>query len=97
MKVGTTTKHPTARERQLRQQRYGDGDDWKILASAYVENGGNVEFAAQDRLRQHAVDGEYVKAGRMQACYELFRCSYDEASAAFLSSLPPGTKVRVHN
>jgi hypothetical protein len=93
LKVGTTID-VSDRQAKLRDHGYGSARDWEMRLSAHVENAGSVEFAAQDKLRKYSVEGSYVREGRVQACYELFRCSFDVAQEALVSSLPADTTIR---
>lgn len=93
LKIGTTSDL-SVREWQLRDWAYGGANDWEMLATGHSENAGAVEFAAHDRLRLRSVSGSYRREGRLQACYELFRCGYDEARSALVAALPADTKLR---
>jgi hypothetical protein len=92
-KVGTTNDL-AVREWQLRDWRYGGAADWEVLLSSHVANAGAIEFGAQHRLRHRSEPGTYIRDGRTQGCYELFRCSYDEAREALIAVLPAGSLQR---
>ncbi|MEI7931735.1 MAG: GIY-YIG nuclease family protein [Alphaproteobacteria bacterium] len=92
LKIGVT-QDISERVDLLRAQKYGGASDWDILVHAMADMAGQVEFLAQDRLRKYQVTGSYFKNGREQACYELFRCSFDIAKVALVGALPPGAKV----
>lgn len=96
LKIGTTADVGT-RAWQLCNWRYGGASDWEMLLTSHVENAGSVEFAAQDKLRDRATAGDYWREGRRQSCYELFRCSYDEARDAVLSAVPANTRTEERN
>ena len=96
LKVGTTIDL-LDRGNKLKDHAYGGAHDWEILLSAHVENAGSIEFLAQNKLWKYSTAGSYVRDGRVQNCYELFKCSYEEARAAVVSSLPPDTAVRATN
>jgi len=58
---------------------YGGHQDWKVLASAYVDKSGSVENYIHNKLQPFQVRGSYEREGRTQACYELFKCNFDDA------------------
>jgi len=67
-----------------------------MLVTSHVQNVGKVEFSAQAALKARAVEGSYYREGRTQRCYELFRCSYDEARQALVDALPLGWAIKEH-
>lgn len=78
---------------KLREYQYGGADDWVLLCSAFVKEAGRLEFSVQDRLAAHRVPGSYVRAGRVQSCYELFACDSSEAVQALAKLAPAGAVV----
>lgn len=76
---------------KLRDYQYGGANDWVLLCSAFVQEAGRLEFAVQDRLAHRRVPGTYMRAGRMQSCYELFDCEVSEAVDALALIAPTGS------
>lgn len=56
--------------------KYGGSNDWIIVYYARCNNAGKVESEIHGRLSDYSTSGEYVKSGKVVACYELFSCSY---------------------
>jgi hypothetical protein len=81
LKIGMTTDIDRRRV-FLNQHRYGDVQDWEMLISVQTEDAGRMEFQVHQALNDFSVDGAYIKEGRRQQCYELFRCSYMTARSA---------------
>jgi hypothetical protein len=74
---------------------YGQATDWEILLSAHgVLDAGRVECAVHRELINHNIAGTYIKQGRENICYELFRCSYKIARDFLLNHIPASTQVR---
>jgi hypothetical protein len=86
LKVGTTTDL-TQRMGQLNYYGYGGTTDWVAAYSHHCARAGAVEFAAHRRLYGKGAVGSYVKNGEVVECYELFRCTLDEAIAAVESAI----------
>lgn len=86
----------TDRLYKLNDYRYGGARDWRIERSLYTQNAGRVEFATHERLAASRTEGSYIRAGRVQTCYELFRCDLARAEAALRASAPSGAWIRTH-
>jgi len=56
--------------------KYGGSNDWIIIYYAKCNNAGKVESEIHSRLSDYSTSGEYVKSGKVVACYELFSCGY---------------------
>jgi hypothetical protein len=85
-KVGTTADLDR-RKSQLNDWRYGRQFDWQMVASVRTENAGRIEGNAHGRLARFAVAGDYIRGGRRQRCYELFRCDFSDARDAVQAAL----------
>jgi len=94
LKVGTTLDLRD-REQKLTEYAYGGATDWEILVSGHCSGAGKVEYLAHRQLKDASVGGFYVRAGRRQACYELFRCGYDAAKKALLGAFPATTSAKL--
>ena len=79
------------RVNNINAYQYGGASDWLICCYAEVDEAGHVEFQTQDMLAEFRVDGDYIRAGRRQKCYELFRCSSDVAENALALCAPAGS------
>ena len=86
VKIGMTSDIEK-REASLNYREYGGHSDWKILASAYVENAGLIEAEIQGYLIEYQVEGYYFDGPRKQQCLELFGCSLKKALAAFSNTV----------
>ena len=86
IKIGYTTD-VDVRIDTLNSEEYGGQKDWQILATAFHPQAGRVEFFTHAKLELFAVPGEYVKDGRPQKCYELFRCNFVDALDALQRGL----------
>lgn len=82
MKIGLSID-PNARNDVLNDLKYGGASDWVFLAVAKADHAGLVEHTAQSALSGRQTEGWYMKDGRRQSCYELFKCSHQEALNAF--------------
>ena len=96
IKIGCTIDI-AVRAAALNRLQYGGQNDWHILATAYTPAAGKVEFEAHAALSRFNVPGEYVKAGRRQRCYELFRCDFQDAREALTQALGRGIVLKVPN
>lgn len=79
------------RLQKLRDYAYGGATDWTLKCWAFVKEAGRLEFAVQDRLSRFRVPGQYIRAGRVQGCYELFACDPLTAEEALASMAPVGS------
>jgi len=82
--VAADTMH---RESLLRHHRYGNVDDWELLAHVKVEEAGRVEYETLSRLDRQRVFRAYEKDGFSQVGGELLRCSFSAALSALLTSV----------
>lgn len=94
LKIGTSSD-VADRRAKLNEYCYGGQADWQILATASCSAAGKVEGVAQSKLAKFSVGGSYMRAGRAQHCYELFRCPFDIARDAVRSSLGKGETLNV--
>lgn len=81
LKIGMAID-PQRRGHVINQLCYGGASDWKLLALVQSRNCGLIEYETQRILADHQVEGTYLKDGREQACFELFRHSHREALKA---------------
>jgi len=86
LKIGTAIDI-AQREANLRNQAYGGIRDWKVLFTAWVENGGKIEGAALKNLKQHKTSRIYVKDGESQEAVELLQTSFTKAIKAVATAL----------
>ena len=85
------------RAKKLSEYRYGGFEDWQILSTAATDSAGRVECDAQSRLAPFSVAGHYLRAGRIQECYELFRCDFSDARDALRAALGSADIIRTPN
>jgi len=78
---------------KIRDYKYGGASDWNILCSAFAEEAGRLEFVVQDRLSRFRTKGSYIRAGRVQSCYELFSCEPSEAVETLALVAPAGSVI----
>ncbi len=64
---------------KLNEYKYGGVSDWSMLASAFQDKAGRIENYIHDKLKEYNVEGSYMREGKKQQCYELFRCNFDDA------------------
>jgi hypothetical protein len=70
--------------RALSLDGYGGLSGWIMRDSDYVNDAGQLESIIQSRLEPYRVLEFTVKEdGRLQATYELFRCTYRQAKKAY--------------
>lgn len=81
IKIGYT-QEIKERAISLNKTEYARANDWKIIYSAECNNAGKVESEIQSKLSDYSTPGEYIKTGRVVACYELFNCSYKRVKEA---------------
>lgn len=93
IKVGSSGE-VTDRARKLSEYRYGGFDDWQILSTAATDAAGRVECAVHAQLAAYKVSGHYIRAGREQNCYELFRCDFADARDALKDALGSSATVK---
>ena len=75
------------REHKLSEYRYGGYEDWQILSTVATDAAGRLECDVHSRLAPFSVEGHYLRAGRRQNCYELFRCDFSDARDALRDAL----------
>jgi hypothetical protein len=80
--VAADTMH---RENVLRRIRYGNVEDWELLAHVEVEEGGRIEYETLMRLGRQRVFKSYQKDGYSQVGGELLLCSFSAALSALLA------------
>ena len=85
------------RREKLNLYRYGGQSDWQTLATASCTSAGRAESVAQTKLSCFAVDGDYIREGKLQRCYELLRCDFSDALDALQTTLGKSVIVRVPN
>jgi hypothetical protein len=85
------------RAKKLVEHCYGGQTDWQIVSTARSEAAGRVESETQTKLSSYSVPGEYTRAGKIQRCYELFRCNFEDARDALKSSLSRGEAITTVN
>lgn len=83
------------RTEKLNRYRYGGQQDWQILATANSASAGRAESAAHAKLASFSVRGDYVRMGKTQQCYELFRCSFQDARDALAEALGKGAYLKI--
>lgn len=79
---------------QIRHHAYGGASDWELLASCATDNAGRIEFDVHEQLKIYSQPGSYLWGGRVQSCYELFRCSYAAAKSALIRAALDAGHVR---
>jgi hypothetical protein len=94
IKIGSTLD-VADRQKKLNDYQYGGQTDWQILGIANSASAGRIESEAQAKLGRYAVLGEYIRSGRRQRCYELFRCNFADARDALKAALGAGGTLRV--
>jgi hypothetical protein len=80
---------------KLNRYQYGGQIDWQILATASSPTAGRAEAQAHARLAIYNVPGDYVRMGKKQQCYELFRCDFQDARDAVAAALGKGGALKV--
>jgi hypothetical protein len=75
------------RESVLRRIRYGNVEDWELLAHVEVEDSGRIEYETLTRLGPQRIFKSYEKDGYSQVGGELLLCSFSTALSALLASL----------
>jgi hypothetical protein len=72
LKIGCS-KDVDGRELTLNAQRYGEQDDWVVVAHTKTPKMQAVENEIHSGLKEFSVTGRYYKEGRWQETRELFR------------------------
>lgn len=83
------------RTEKLNRYHYGGHQDWQILATADSPKAGRAESEAHATLSAFNVPGDYVRMGKKQKCYELFRCDFGDARHALSQALGKGVPLRI--
>lgn len=96
IKVGSSGD-VTDRAKKLSEYRYGGFEDWQILSTVATDAAGQVECEVHSRLASFSVDGHYLRAGRRQECYELFRCDFSDARDALRAAVGASGKINTPN
>jgi hypothetical protein len=97
LKIGCTNDIGD-RLQDLNMGGYGKAQDWEILLSAHgVQDAGLIESKAHFNLRDYNVFGTYIKQGKENECYELFKCSYKMARDILIGFLPANISIRTTN
>lgn len=92
LKIGSTTDIAD-RGNKLNEYRYGGQADWQIISTVRCDNAGRVESETQTKLAGFSADSSYMRAGKSQRCYELFKCNFSDAREAMRSTLKPGETI----
>ncbi len=94
LKVGTTNNVPNQQYR-LRYVGYGGLDDWRMLCSVWVDEGGNVEHTVRRRLQRYKTMRMYEKDGFRQKGREIVQCPFSIAYKALCNSISDEQKSTV--
>lgn len=94
IKIGSSIDIADRRDK-LNRYQYGGQNDWQVLATANSPAVGRAELQAHAKLARWSVLGEYVRAGKKQRCYELFRCNFSDARDALISALGKAAPLRI--
>ena len=86
LKIGSSVK-PDIRVAQLGGLQYGDAEDWGILCKVKCTHAGLIEFRVHEKLKKYFFPSEYVKQGRVQKSFELFKCDFKIALESLQSIL----------
>lgn len=86
VKVGTADR-ADERVATLNSFKYGGECDWEITCLKKCASAGRVEHLAQSKLEQYRQPGKYFKDDQWRDCYELFRCSRQEATQAVMEAI----------
>lgn len=96
LKIGST-ENVDYRAKSLNDQRYGSSADWEMLVKVLSGRSGRLEGDVQSRLSDFSVLGTYNKEGKVQQCYELFRCNFSDAFEALQSEVKPDEVIASAN
>ncbi len=96
IKIGST-ENVDYRAKSLNDQRYGASTDWEMLVKVLSSRSGRLEGDVQSRLADFSVIGTYTKDGKLQQCYELFRCNFSDAFEALQSEVKADEVVQSSN
>ena len=86
LKVGYSKLHPQDRGQFLRNEAYGNINDWDIKRIAELnKDAGKREFEIHAALEKYRKAITYEKTrGKFVECYEIFHCDLEIAIAEFL-------------
>jgi hypothetical protein len=82
IKIGSTTREPSARVADLVREAYGGIRDWTFVEKYWCERSGHAEHLAHLTLYSRRESRSYVRDGRDLTARELFVCTPDEGKAA---------------
>lgn len=88
-----STENVDYRMKSLNDQRYGSCSDWEMLVKVLSDRSGRLEADIQSQLVEFSVVGSYTKEGKLQQCYELFRCNFSDAYHALQSEAKVGERI----
>ena len=94
IKIGSSIDVADRADKLCRYQ-YGGQKDWQILATANSVSAGRAEALAHAKLSAFHVPGEYMRMGKKQQCYELFRCDFGDARSALVEALGKGASLKI--
>ncbi len=97
IKVGCTNDI-SQRAKDLISGGYGQARDWEILLSAHdITDAGRIECAIHHELENSRIPGTYIKQGKENVCYELFKCSYQQARDSLMRHVPKNVRIEKSN
>jgi hypothetical protein len=81
-KIGSTIDIKE-RQKNLNNESYAGYSDWYIIAWAYADKMGEVEFKIHKILKKEAVERNYSNGGKNVKATEVFKCSLVKIWQAF--------------
>ena len=85
-KIGMTDA-PDRRLGVLNSLQYASVSDWKMVFKKECRRAGLIEYESQKMIEKFRIERTYKKDGRIQSCYEIFRCSQKDAIKAVEAAL----------